>query len=67
MASPKRIMAAFTPNRASSAVASVIPASMAIRTTMSEALMAYSHQRAGLMPRATLLAYQRRAHGRRWR
>ncbi len=51
--SPKRIIAAFTPNRAISAIASVTPASIAISTTISEALTEYSHQRAGLTPRET--------------
>ena len=61
MASPKRIMAAFAPKMAISAVDSAMPASIAIRTIISEALTAYSHHRAGLMPRATLRSYQARA------
>jgi predicted phage tail protein len=34
-----------------------------MRTTMSDALTAYSHQRAGLIRRATFARYQRLAHG----
>jgi hypothetical protein len=33
---------------------------MAMSTTISDALSEYSHQRAGLIPRATLASYQRR-------
>ncbi len=40
-----------------------MPASIAISTTISDALIEYSHQRAGLTPRAMLRRYQRRAHG----
>ena len=46
MTMPKKIIAAFAPNIAISAVMSEIPVSMAIRTTISEALIEYSHQRA---------------------
>ena len=53
-------MAALAPKRAMSATSSVTPASMAMSTTISDALSEYSHQRAGLMPRATLASYQRR-------
>ena len=53
-------MAAFAPNRAIRATSSLTPASIAISTTMSDALSEYSHQRAGLIPRATFASYQRR-------
>ncbi len=52
MTRPKRIIAALTPNRANRATTLLTPASIAISTTMIEALIEYSHQRAGLMPAA---------------
>jgi hypothetical protein len=42
------------------------PASVAISTTISDALTEYSHQRAGFTPRATFRSYQPRAHGLTW-
>lgn len=57
---PKRIIAAFAPKSAIRATSSVTPASIAMSTTISDALTEYSHQRAGLIPRATFASYQRR-------
>ena len=55
------IIAAFAPKRAITATSSLIPgASIAISTIISDALSEYSHQRAGLTPRATFASSQRR-------
>ena len=61
--SPKRIIAAFAPKSAISAVTSRMPVSIAIRTIINEALTEYSHQRAGFRSSARLRSYQRWSRG----
>jgi hypothetical protein len=58
MTSPKKITAALTPKSPMNAARSEIPVSIAIRTTMRDALSEYSHQRAGFRPRARFRRYQ---------
>ena len=47
---PNRIMQAFTPNSAMSAAMSEMPVSIAMSTTMSDALTEYSIQRKTFRP-----------------
>ncbi len=61
IARPKRIIAALAPKIPMRAGPSRMPDSIAMSTSMSEALTEYSYQRAGLMPRATFRSYQPRA------